>query len=49
VQREGVVANVPRMWVGAVLEQKPNGLRMMHGDMKTSRALIALVHKTGPS
>jgi hypothetical protein len=48
VQREGVVADVAGVWIGAVLEQEPQGVGVAYREVKPGRAVaIALAHQAG--
>ncbi len=47
VQRERVITRVSSVGVGAVLEQQPNRVGMMHGDVKTGCARVPFANKPG--
>ena len=47
VQGERVIAGVPSVGVGAVVEQQPDGIGMMHSDVKTGRAELAFARESG--
>ena len=47
MQRKRVVTVVTSIWFCAVLEQQPDSLGMMHGDMEGGRSRVALASEAG--